>query len=63
MPRGLEKYNISTTLVTVVKKGINDHEIPEVINFSKKYRSGVVFQPVQEAGRINDFRLTLSEIP
>jgi len=63
----LEKYNISTTLVTVVKKGLNDHEIPEVIKFSRKYRCvrGVVFQPVQEAGRINatdDFRLTLSEI-
>ncbi len=63
----LEKYSISTTLVVVVKKGLNDHEIPEIIEFSRSYRCvrGVVFQPIQEAGRINtqgDFRITLSEI-
>ena len=63
----LERYNISTTLVVVVKKGLNEHEIPEVIAFSRKYRCvrGVVFQPVEEAGRVEadgDFRITLSEI-
>jgi len=63
----LERYNISTTLVVVVKKGLNDHEIPEIIAFSRKYRCvrGIVFQPVEEAGRIvsnDDFRITLSEI-
>jgi len=63
----LERYNISTTLVMVVKKGLNEHEIPEVIRFSRTYRCvrGVVFQPVEEAGRIKasgDFRITLSQI-
>ena len=63
----LERYNISTTLVVVVKKGLNEHEIPDVIEFSRKYKCvrGVVFQPVEEAGRVEadgDFRITLSEI-
>ncbi len=63
----LEKYNISTTLVSVIKKGLNDIEIPEIIEFSKSFSNirGVVFQPVQEAGRVDakdDFRITLSEI-
>ena len=63
----LEKYNISTTIVCVIKKGLNDTEIPEIIDFSRKYKCirGIVFQPVQDAGRIeavDDFRITLSEI-
>jgi len=63
----LERYNISTTLVVVVKKGLNDHEIPEIITFSRKYKCvrGIVFQPVEEAGRVeanDDFKITLSEI-
>jgi hypothetical protein len=63
----LEKYSISTTLVCVIKKGLNDIEISDIIEFSRKYRCirGVVFQPVQEAGRVeanDDFRITLSEI-
>jgi len=63
----LEKYRISTTIVSVIKKGLNDQEIPQILAFSRKYRCirGVVFQPVQEAGRIEaegDFRITLSEI-
>ena len=63
----LEKYSISTSLVVVVKKGLNEHEIPEIIKFSRRYKSirGIVFQPIEEVGRINatgDFRITLSEI-
>jgi len=63
----LEKYSISTTLVSVIKKNLNDREIPDIIEFSRNYRCvrGVVFQPVQEAGRVvadDDFRITLSEI-
>jgi len=63
----LEKHGISTTIVSVIKKGLNDQEIPQIVAFSRKYRCirGVVFQPVQEAGRIEaagDFRITLSEI-
>ncbi len=63
----LEKHNVSTTIVSVIKKGLNDKEIPQILAFSRKYRCirGVVFQPVQEVGRIKaegDFRITLSEI-
>ncbi len=63
----LEKNNISTTLVVVVKKGLNEHEIPDIIEFSRTHKCirGIVFQPVEEAGRVNangDFRITLSEI-
>lgn len=63
----LEKYNISTTLVCVIKKGLNDSEIPDIIEHSRKYRCvrGIVFQPVQDVGRVvaeDDYRITLSEI-
>ncbi len=63
----LEKHNISTTIVVVVKKGLNDSEIPDIIEFARGYRCirGIVFQPVQEAGRViaeDDFRIDLSEI-
>jgi len=63
----LERTNISTTLVCVVKKGVNDDEVGDLIDFARGYRCvrGVVFQPVQEAGRVEadgDFRITLSEI-
>ncbi len=63
----LERLNISTTLVSVIKKGLNDDEIPELIDFARKYRCirGVVFQPIQDVGRVesqDDFRLTLTEI-
>ena len=42
----LEKYNISTTLVVVVKKGLNGKEIPDIISFSRTFRCvrGIVFQ-------------------
>jgi uncharacterized radical SAM superfamily Fe-S cluster-containing enzyme len=63
----LEKYGISTTLVVVVKRGLNEQEIPDIIKFSRSYKCirGIVFQPITETGRINadgDFRITLSEI-
>ena len=63
----LENAHISTTLVCVVKKGVNEDEIGEIIDFARGYRCvrGVVFQPVQEAGRVEAegaFRITLSEI-
>ena len=65
----LNEINLSTTLVTVVKKGINTHEIGEVIKIgieSKAVR-GVTFQPIQEEGRVENYnqeenRLTLSEV-
>ena len=64
----LEELNLSTNLVIVVKKGVNDHEIGEMINLglNSKAVRGITFQPVQEEGRLTDYlqdeRLTLSEI-
>ena len=64
----LEQHNISTTLVCVVRKGINDHEIGEIIQFAQQRKCvrGTTFQPVQDAGRNagskEENRITLSEI-
>lgn len=65
----LEKHGISTTLVVTLKKGANDAEIGEIIDFAISHRCirGVTFQPVQSAGRLGGFnpatdRLTLSEV-
>jgi hypothetical protein len=63
----LERYSISTTIVSVIKKGLNDSEIPDILDFSRTYRCirGVVFQPVTQTGRVvaeGDFTITLSEI-
>ncbi|MCB1924220.1 MAG: radical SAM protein [Gammaproteobacteria bacterium] len=64
----LERHNLSTTLVCVVRKGVNDDEIGDIIDYAQQWRCvrGVTFQPVQDAGR-NDGavpaqRMTLSEI-
>ncbi len=64
----LEEHNISTNLVCVIRKGINDQEIGEIINYAKQWRCvrGITFQPVQDAGRNDNHspeqRITLSEI-
>ena len=64
----LEKHNSSTTLVCVVRKGVNDAEIGEIIQFAQRYKCvrGITFQPVQDAGRNEgdkpSQRITLSEI-
>ncbi|WP_068618764.1 radical SAM protein [Paenibacillus tuaregi] len=65
----LNEFNISTTLVVTLKKGLNDHEIGEIIQYGLKQRAvrGVTFQPIQAAGRLEEFdpskdRLTLSEV-
>ena len=64
----LEKHNISTTLVMTVKRGVNDTQIGEVIQHALTWKCvrGVTLQPVQKAGRVEDFnteqRLTVSEI-
>lgn len=63
----LEKHNISTTLVCVVQKGVNDEEVGEIIDFAMQYRCvrGVTFQPIEHAGRHDDasqHKITLSEI-
>ncbi len=65
----LNEHNVSTTLVVTLKKGLNDDEIGEILDFALKQRCvrGVTFQPIQHAGRADDFdpatdRLTLSEV-
>ena len=65
----LERENISTTLVVVVKSGQNDDELGEIIDFALKWKCvrGITFQPVQDAGRNEGFdpardRIVLSDI-
>lgn len=65
----LNKYQISTTLVVTLKKGVNNQEIGDIIEFALQQNCvrGVTFQPVQITGRIDNFdpakhRYTLSEI-
>jgi hypothetical protein len=65
----LNAHDISTTLVVTLKKGLNDGEIGEIIDFALQQRCvrGVTFQPIQSAGRLDHFdpatdRLTLGEV-
>ena len=65
----LNALNLSTTLVAVLKKGVNDDEIGAILDFALKQRCvrGVTFQPIQNAGRVENFdpardRLTLGEV-
>ena len=64
----LNALNLSTTLVVTLRKGLNDHEIGDIVRFAAEQRCvrGVTLQPVQDAGRNEDFsaaehRLTLTE--
>lgn len=49
----LEEAGISTTLVAVIKKGVNDNEIGAIIDHALGYTCvrGITFQPVQDTGR------------
>jgi uncharacterized radical SAM superfamily Fe-S cluster-containing enzyme len=49
----LEAAGISTTLVAVIRKGVNDHECGAIVRHALQWRCvrGVTFQPVQDAGR------------
>lgn len=65
----LNEWNISTTLVVTLKKGLNDHEIGKIIDYALNQRCvrGVTFQPIQAAGRLEGFepkrdRYTLTEV-
>ena len=65
----LNEFNISTTLVVTLKKGLNDGEIGKIIEFALQQRCirGVTFQPIQIAGRLENFdpsrdRYTLTEV-
>lgn len=63
----LERAGVSTTLVCAVRKGVNDHECAAIVDHALRWSCvrGVVFQPVQDAGRNDGFdpglhRATLS---
>jgi uncharacterized radical SAM superfamily Fe-S cluster-containing enzyme len=65
----LNRYEISTTLVVTLKKGLNDQEIGKIIDFglTQPCVRGVTLQPIQDAGRLENFdpatdRLTLTEV-
>jgi 7,8-dihydro-6-hydroxymethylpterin dimethyltransferase len=65
----LNKYNLSTTLVVTLQRGVNNHEIGKIIEYALKQPCvrGVTFQPVQVAGRNEQFnpakeRYTLTEV-
>jgi len=65
----LNELGVSTTLVVTLKKGLNDHEVGKIIDFAlaQDCVRGVTFQPIQAAGRLENFdpacdRLTLTEV-
>lgn len=65
----LNEFNLSTTLVITLQKGLNDDEIGDIIQYALQQPAvrGVTFQPIQVAGRIEDFdpkkhRITLTEV-
>ena len=74
--RALERLNevdIHTTLVATIRRGLNDDEMGEIIDYGTQQPCvrGVTFQPVQVAGRLEGYesgynsdrdRLTLTEI-
>jgi hypothetical protein len=53
----LEEAGISTTLVCVIKRGQNDDEIGAIVRHALTYKCvrGITFQPVQDAGRNENF--------
>jgi 7,8-dihydro-6-hydroxymethylpterin dimethyltransferase len=65
----LNKYNLSTTLVVTLQKGLNDDEIGSIIEFAlnQKCVRGITFQPTQISGRLEGFdpskdRITNTEV-
>ncbi|MGH9544623.1 MAG: radical SAM protein [Terriglobales bacterium] len=65
----LNRLGISTTLVVTLKKGLNDGEIGNILDYAltQPCIRGVTFQPIQAAGRLESFdpatdRLTLTEV-
>jgi len=65
----LNEFNLSTTLVVTLQKGLNDDEIGAIIDYALKQRCvrGVTFQPTQISGRLENFdpekaKLTPTEV-
>ena len=65
----LNRFNLSTTLVVTLQKGLNDDEIGDIICYAlaQPCVRGVTFQPTQVSGRLEHFdpahdRITNTEI-
>lgn len=65
----LNEVNLSTTLVVTLQRGVNEDEMGKIIDYALQQPCvrGVTFQPVQVAGRTDDFdpatdRITLTEV-
>ncbi len=65
----LNEVNLSTTLVVTLQKGLNDDEIGKIIEYAllQPCVRGVTFQPVQIAGRLENFdpekdRITMTDV-
>ena len=64
----LNEVNLSTTLVVTLQQGLNDDEIGKIIDFALQQNvRGVTFQPVQAAGRLENFdpakdRITMTDV-
>ncbi|MCD2426181.1 radical SAM protein [Niabella pedocola] len=65
----LNELNLSTTLVVTLQQGVNDDEIGAIIDYALKQPCvrGVTFQPVQIAGRTENFdpavnRITMTDV-
>jgi uncharacterized radical SAM superfamily Fe-S cluster-containing enzyme len=60
----LESAGLATTLVVVVKRGVNDQEIPDIIRHALTWKCvrGVTFQPVQDAGRNEQFDASANRV-
>jgi uncharacterized radical SAM superfamily Fe-S cluster-containing enzyme len=65
----LNRLGVSTSLVVTLKRGLNDGEIGKIVDWAVQQPCvrGVVLQPIQTAGRYQQFdpsrdRLTLTEV-
>ncbi|WP_372366182.1 radical SAM protein [Candidatus Uabimicrobium sp. HlEnr_7] len=65
----LNEFDISTTLVVTLQKGLNNKEIGKILDYAvtQKCIRGVTYQPTQIAGRLENFdpqkdRMTLGEV-
>lgn len=61
----LNEAGLSTTLVVTLQKGMNDDEIGQIIDYALKQPCvrGVTFQPVQAAGRTDEFDPSTDRMP
>jgi 7,8-dihydro-6-hydroxymethylpterin dimethyltransferase len=65
----LQLHNVATTLICVVKRGLNDKEVGEIVRLASTFKNivGVTFQPIRSSGRHADFSyqehsISLSEV-